>query len=32
MDTIFLIIGTVITLLALNHGEATARRAAVRVE
>jgi hypothetical protein len=32
MDTIFLLIGVVITLLALNHGEAGARRAAVRVD
>lgn len=32
MDTIFLLVGAVITLLALNHGEAQSRRTTIRVE
>lgn len=32
MDTIFILIGAVITLLALNHGEAQARRPYARPE
>lgn len=32
MDTIFLLVGALITVLALNHGEAQARRAVLRGE
>ncbi len=32
MDTIFLLVGALIILLALNHGESQARRAVLRVE